>query len=165
MIKDALPPLRDVIAEHGLAAKRSLGQNFLLDLNLTAKIARAAGAGGGGTFYEVGPGPGGLTRALLKEGADKVIAVERDERCLPALEEIAAAIPANSRSFPPTRCPWRKARSCRPESACRRQSALQCGNSTSGQMAYGEALAALVEKPHSNVPAGSGRADHRQAGQ
>jgi 16S rRNA (adenine1518-N6/adenine1519-N6)-dimethyltransferase len=90
---DKLPPLRDVIAAHGLAPKKSLGQNFLFDLNLTAKIARAAGAEGGGTFYEVGPGPGGLTRALLSEGADKVIAVERDSRCLAALEEIAAAWP------------------------------------------------------------------------
>jgi 16S rRNA (adenine1518-N6/adenine1519-N6)-dimethyltransferase len=90
---DRLPPLRDVIAAHGLAAKRSLGQNFLLDLNLTAKIARAAGAMDGGTFYEVGPGPGGLTRALLREGAGKVIAVERDQRCLPALAEIAVAYP------------------------------------------------------------------------
>ena len=93
MTKDSLPPLRDVIAAHGLAAKKSLGQNFLLDLNLTARIARAAGAADGGVFYEVGPGPGGLTRALLQEGADKVIAVERDQRCLPALEEIAAAYP------------------------------------------------------------------------
>jgi 16S rRNA (adenine1518-N6/adenine1519-N6)-dimethyltransferase len=90
---DRLPPLRDVIAAHGLAPKKSLGQNFLFDLNLTRKIARAAGAEDGGVFYEVGPGPGGLTRALLAEGAGKVIAVERDARCLPALEEIAAAWP------------------------------------------------------------------------
>ena len=90
---DRLPPLRDVIATHGLAAKKSLGQNFLFDLNLTRKIARAAGAIDGGVFYEVGPGPGGLTRALLSEGAGKVIAVERDARCLPALEEIARAWP------------------------------------------------------------------------
>ena len=90
---DKLPPLREVIAAHGLAPKKSLGQNFLFDLNLTAKIARAAGAQAGGTFYEVGPGPGGLTRALLVEGAGKVIAVERDVRCLPALEQIAAAWP------------------------------------------------------------------------
>ena len=89
----SLPPLRDVIAAHGLAAKKSLGQNFLLDLNLTRRIARAAGAEQGGIFYEVGPGPGGLTRALLEEGAEKVIAVERDARCLPALEEVAAAWP------------------------------------------------------------------------
>ena len=90
---DNLPPLRDVIAAYGLAAKKSLGQNFLFDLNLTRKIARAAGAAEGGVFYEVGPGPGGLTRALLSEGVDKVIAVERDTRCLPALEEIARAWP------------------------------------------------------------------------
>jgi 16S rRNA (adenine1518-N6/adenine1519-N6)-dimethyltransferase len=91
--KDTLPPLRDVIAAHGLAPKKSLGQNFLFDLNLTRKIARAAGAEAGGVFYEVGPGPGGLTRALLSEGASRVIAVERDARCLPALAEIAAAWP------------------------------------------------------------------------
>jgi 16S rRNA (adenine1518-N6/adenine1519-N6)-dimethyltransferase len=91
--RDKLPPLRDVIAAHDLAAKKSLGQNFLLDLNLTARIARAAGANEGGHFYEVGPGPGGLTRGLLAEGTGKVIAVERDARCLPALEEIAAFYP------------------------------------------------------------------------
>src|SRR6202012_4214953 len=90
---DNLPPLREVIAAHGLTAKKSLGQNFLFDLNLTRRIARAAGANDGGVFYEVGPGPGGLTRSLLAEGADKVIAVERDARCLPALEEIARAWP------------------------------------------------------------------------
>src|SRR5580698_8319613 len=92
-MEDSLPPLRDVIAAHGLQPKKSLGQNFLFDLNLTRRIARAAGANEGGTFYEVGPGPGGLTRALLMEGAAKVIAVERDARCLPALAEIAAAWP------------------------------------------------------------------------
>ena len=90
---DPLPPLRDVIAAHGLAAKKSLGQNFLLDLNLTRKIARAAGPLEGVTVYEVGPGPGGLTRALLMEGSARVIAVERDARCLAALEEIARAYP------------------------------------------------------------------------
>lgn len=90
---DSLPPLREVIAVHGLAARKSLGQNFLLDLNLTRRIARAAGAQSGGVFYEVGPGPGGLTRGLLEEGAKKVIAVERDTRCLPALAQIAAAWP------------------------------------------------------------------------
>src|SRR5690348_13894039 len=87
---DPLPPLREVIASHGLAAKKSLGQNFLLDLNLTRRIARAAGPLENTTIYEVGPGPGGLTRALLAEGAARVIAVERDARCLPALEEIAS---------------------------------------------------------------------------
>lgn len=85
---DGLPPLRDVIARHGLRAKKSLGQNFLLDLNLTRRIARVAGPLAGRTVVEVGPGPGGLTRALILEGADRVVAVERDERCLPALAEI-----------------------------------------------------------------------------
>lgn len=89
---DPLPPLREVIARYNLAAKKSLGQNFLLDLNLTRKIARAAQPEGA-IIYEVGPGPGGLTRALLMEGAAKVIAVERDERCIPALEEIGQAYP------------------------------------------------------------------------
>ena len=93
MVLDELPPLREVIATHGLAAKKSLGQNFLLDLNLTRRIARAAGPLEGETFYEVGPGPGGLTRALLAEGAQRVIAVERDARCIPALQQIAAAYP------------------------------------------------------------------------
>ena len=93
MSDDGLPPLRDVIATHGLAAKKSLGQNFLFDLNLTRRIARAAGELNGFTIVEIGPGPGGLTRALLMEGASKVIAVERDERTLPALAEISAAYP------------------------------------------------------------------------
>ena len=93
MQDDLLPPLRDVIAAHGLSARKSLGQNFLLDLNLTRKIARAAGPLENATIYEVGPGPGGLTRALLMEGAQRVIAVERDERCLPALAAISIAYP------------------------------------------------------------------------
>ncbi len=90
---DSLPPLRDVIATHGLSAKKALGQNFLLDLNLTAKIARQAGDLSGTDVLEVGPGPGGLTRGLLIEGARKVLAVEKDARCLPALAEIAAVYP------------------------------------------------------------------------
>jgi 16S rRNA (adenine1518-N6/adenine1519-N6)-dimethyltransferase len=93
MAIDALPPLRAVIAAHGLSAKKALGQNFLLDLNLTAKIARSAGDLTGCDVLEVGPGPGGLTRGLLAEGARRVVAVERDARCLPALAEIAAAYP------------------------------------------------------------------------
>lgn len=90
---DALPPLSDVIARHKLSAKKSLGQNFLLDLNLTAKIARQAGDLSGADILEVGPGPGGLTRGLLAEGARRVLAVEKDARCLPALEEISQAYP------------------------------------------------------------------------
>ncbi|MGR3321063.1 MAG: 16S rRNA (adenine(1518)-N(6)/adenine(1519)-N(6))-dimethyltransferase RsmA [Pseudooceanicola sp.] len=90
---DSLPPLRDVIAAHGLSAKKSLGQNFLLDLNLTAKIARLAGELADCDVLEVGPGPGGLTRGLLAEGARHVLAIEKDARCLPALEEVAAAYP------------------------------------------------------------------------
>ena len=90
---DGLPPLRDVIARHGLDAKKALGQNFLLDLNLTQKIARTAGPLEGVTVIEVGPGPGGLTRAILSLGARKVIAIERDARCLPALAEIAEHYP------------------------------------------------------------------------
>jgi 16S rRNA (adenine1518-N6/adenine1519-N6)-dimethyltransferase len=89
----ALPPLREVIARHGIAAKRSLGQNFILDLNLTRRIARAAGPLEAGSVIEVGPGPGGLTRALLEEGAAHVVAIERDRRCLAALGELAAAYP------------------------------------------------------------------------
>lgn len=90
---DGLAPLRDVIARHGLDARKALGQNFLFDLNLTQKIARTAGSLEGVTVFEVGPGPGGLTRAILSLGAKKVIAVERDSRCLPALAEIEAHYP------------------------------------------------------------------------
>jgi 16S rRNA (adenine1518-N6/adenine1519-N6)-dimethyltransferase len=90
---DDLPPLRDVIRRHGLVAKKSLGQNFLLDLNLTARIARAAGTLAGVTVLEIGSGPGGLTRALLALGAARVIGVERDERAIAALQEIAERYP------------------------------------------------------------------------
>jgi 16S rRNA (adenine1518-N6/adenine1519-N6)-dimethyltransferase len=91
-VVDTLPPLRDVVARYGLDARKSLGQNFLFDLNLTARIARAAGPFDDTIIVEIGPGPGGLTRALLEQGA-RLIAVERDPRCLPALEEIAAHYP------------------------------------------------------------------------
>lgn len=90
---DGLPPLRDVIAAHGLSARKALGQNFLMDLNLTGRIARRAGDLRRCDVLEIGPGPGGLTRALLSEGARHVVAIERDARCLPALAEIAAAFP------------------------------------------------------------------------
>ena len=90
---DTLPPLREVIATHELSARKSLGQNFLLDLNLTAKIARQAGDITACDVLEIGPGPGGLTRGLLSEGARHVLSIEKDARCLPALAEIAAAYP------------------------------------------------------------------------
>ena len=112
---DDLPPLREVIRRHSLSARKSLGQNFLLDLNLTARIARAAGPLDDATVIEIGPGPGGLTRALLAMGARHVIAVERDERALPALEEIAQRYPgrleivcADAQHFDPR--PWLGAR-------------------------------------------------------
>ncbi|GHE52726.1 ribosomal RNA small subunit methyltransferase A [Camelimonas fluminis] len=94
---DDLPPLREVVAAHGLEPRKSLGQNFLFDLNLTAKIARSSGPLDGVTVIEVGPGPGGLTRALLAGGAREVIAIERDQRCLPALAQIAARYPGRLR--------------------------------------------------------------------
>ncbi|WP_458790359.1 16S rRNA (adenine(1518)-N(6)/adenine(1519)-N(6))-dimethyltransferase RsmA [Yoonia sp. MH D7] len=90
---DSLPPLRDVIVRHDLAAKKSLGQNFLLDLNLTAKIARLAGDLSGSDVLEIGPGPGGLTRGLLAEGARRVLAIEKDPRCMPVMDEISASYP------------------------------------------------------------------------
>ena len=93
MSVDGLPSLGEVIRRHGLIAKKALGQNFLLDLNLTRRIARAAGRLDGATVIEVGPGPGGLTRALLLEGAERVIAIERDQRCIGALGEIATHYP------------------------------------------------------------------------
>jgi 16S rRNA (adenine1518-N6/adenine1519-N6)-dimethyltransferase len=93
MADDTLPPLREVVARHGLAPQKALGQNFLFDFNLTRRIARASGSLDGITVIEIGPGPGGLTRALLLEGAAHVIAIERDRRCLAALEEIAQVWP------------------------------------------------------------------------
>ncbi|MFN3892075.1 MAG: 16S rRNA (adenine(1518)-N(6)/adenine(1519)-N(6))-dimethyltransferase RsmA [Beijerinckiaceae bacterium] len=97
---DELPPLREVVRRHDLVARKSLGQNFLFDLNLTGRIARAAGPLRESTVIEVGPGPGGLTRALLAEGARKVVAIERDERCLAALAEIEAACPGRLAVIP-----------------------------------------------------------------
>ena len=96
---DHLPSLREVIARHDLNAKKSLGQNFLMDLNLTARIARLAGNLEGHDILEVGPGPGGLTRGLLASGARRVIALEKDPRCIPALNEIAQAYPGKLNIF------------------------------------------------------------------
>jgi 16S rRNA (adenine1518-N6/adenine1519-N6)-dimethyltransferase len=100
LASDGLPPLREVVARHGLDARRALGQNFLFDLNLTGRIARAAGPLAGVAVVEIGPGPGGLTRALLAEGAAKVIAIERDARCLAALAEISARWPGRLEVIP-----------------------------------------------------------------
>ena len=97
---DGLPPLHDVIERHGLHAKRALGQNFLLDLNLTSKVARAAGDLTGVTVIEVGPGPGGLTRALLMQGAKRAVTIERDERCLAVLAEISDHYPGRLKVVP-----------------------------------------------------------------
>ena len=133
---DDLPPLRDVIREHSLSARKSLGQNFLLDLNLTARIARAAGPLEGATVIEVGPGPGGLTRALLALGAKRVIAVERDERAL---------------------APRRAGQD-------RRQSALQHRHRFVGGLALDRTLAALVRHDGADVSA-RGRRAHRRAGE
>jgi 16S rRNA (adenine1518-N6/adenine1519-N6)-dimethyltransferase len=103
-----LPPLREVVRRHGLSAKKSLGQHFLLDMNLTGRIARAAGPLAGTAVVEIGPGPGGLTRALLAQGARRVIAIERDDRALAALAELAehyperlTVVPADALSFDP----------------------------------------------------------------
>ncbi|MFT6580103.1 MAG: 16S rRNA (adenine1518-N6/adenine1519-N6)-dimethyltransferase [Alphaproteobacteria bacterium] len=103
---DALPPLRDIIAKHDLSARKGLGQHFLLDLNLTRRIARAAGNLSEGTVFEVGPGPGGLTRALLLEGATHVVAIEKDHRCVAALQDLVdvsegrlEVIQADARTF------------------------------------------------------------------
>ncbi|MDY8110462.1 16S rRNA (adenine(1518)-N(6)/adenine(1519)-N(6))-dimethyltransferase RsmA [Fulvimarina sp. 2208YS6-2-32] len=96
-VLDDLPPLRDVIARHDLAPRKQLGQNFLLDLNLTSKIARQAAPLADATILEIGPGPGGLTRALLANGAEQLVVVEKDPRCIPALDEIAAYYPGRLR--------------------------------------------------------------------
>ena len=127
---DGLPPLREVIATHGLSARKALGQNFLLDLNLTAKIARRAGDLTTCDVLEIGPGPGGLTRALLAEGARHVVAIERDARALPALAEIAAAYPGRLTVLEATPCRSIPARSsprrCASWPTCPTTSAPSC---------------------------------------
>lgn len=112
MSQDGLPPLRDVIHDHDLSAKKAFSQNFILDLNLTGRIARSAGPFDGATVVEIGPGPGGLTRGLLANGAGHVVAIEKDPRCLPALEQIAAHYPGrltvildDATKFDPARLP------------------------------------------------------------
>ena len=112
MSQDGLPPLRDVIQDHDLSAKKAFSQNFILDLNLTGRIARSAGPVDGAAVVEIGPGPGGLTRGLLANGAERVVAIEKDPRCLPALEQIAAHYPGrltvildDATEFDPARLP------------------------------------------------------------
>ena len=160
---DDLPPLRDVIRQHGLSARKSLGQNFLLDLNLTARIARAAGPLQDATVIEIGPGPGGLTRALLALGARRVIAVERDERALAPLEEIARHYPgrleiicADAQTFDP-----RPLLGGQPGEN-RRQPALQHRDRAADRLAVDRAVAALVRHDGADVSARGGRA-HRRA--
>ncbi len=160
---DSLPPLRDVIRRHGLTARKSLGQNFLFDLNLAARIARAAGPLAGVTVFEVGPGPGGLTRALLALGAARVIAVERDDRAIAALQEIAALYPDRLDHCGRGCADLRPGAASAPGSdAHRRQSALQHRDGAPCVLAQRRALAAVVRIRRSHVPA-RGRRAHRLA--
>ena len=144
---DQLPPLREVVANFDLQAKRALGQNFLFDLNLTRRIARAAGPLEGATVVEIGPGPGGLTRALLMEGASHVIAIERDPRCVPVLEQIAGAYPGRltfvEGDASGDRSGQAYCRHFRPE-ADLRQPALQYRHGIAGLLAGERGLAAMV---------------------
>ncbi len=145
---DGLPRFSDVVAAHGLSARKALGQNFLFDLNLTRKIARAAGPLAGVAVVEVGPGPGGLTRALLSEGAEKVIAIERDARALGALAEIAAHWPGrleiiegDALRVAPRTLVDKAGGHADPY---RRQPAVQHGNRAVDRLARGRAMAAVL---------------------
>ena len=159
---DDLPPLRDVIREHSLSARKSLGQNFLLDLNLTARIARAAGPLEGATVIEVGPGPGGLTRALLALGAKRVIAVERDERALAPLDYISKRYPGPARDRACRRAALRSPTDARRRtSKNRRQPALQHRDRAVGGLALDRTMAALVRHDGADVSARGRRADRR----
>ncbi len=160
---DDLPPLREVIRQHALSARKSLGQNFLLDLNLTARIARAAGPLEDATVVEIGPGPGGLTRALLALGARHVIAVERDQRALPALEEISTRYPGrleivctDAQHFDP-----RPLLGVDPREN-RRQPSLQHRDRALDRLAVDRTVAALVRHDGADVSARGGRT-HRRA--
>ena len=161
---DGLPPLREIVARHGLDARKALGQNFLFDLNLTAKIARAAGPLEGVAVVEIGPGPGGLTRSLLSEGAKKVIAIERDERALPALAEIGARWPGRLEVIAAdaltvqARDPRRQSR--RRADPHLRQPALQRRDAAAHGLARSRTLASVLRPADPHVPA-RGRAAHR----
>ena len=160
-MREGLPPLREVIARHGLSASKALGQNFLLDEQLLDRIARVPGPLAGARVYEVGPGPGGLTRALLRAGA-RVVAVERDRRCLPALAELGeAAAGAPARSSKATRCDR-----CEPPAGAHIVANLPYNVGTALLVRWlgGEAWPP-VEIADPDVPAGGGRADRRGAGQ
>ncbi len=151
---DDLPPLREVIRRHDLSAKKSLGQNFLLDLNLTARIARAGGPLEGVTVVEIGPGPGGLTRALLASGARRVIAIERDSRAVAALAEIAAHYPGRLTVVPGDALARRpRTLSRRRPGADRRQPALQHRDRAPRALARRRAVAAVVRHDGADVPA------------
>ena len=158
---DGLPPLGEVVRALGLSTRKSLGQHFILDLNVTRRIARAAGPLAGRTVVEVGPGPGGLTRALFLEGAERVIAVERDERCRPALEAIAARYPGrlDAHFGDAMETDWTKLASPRARQAeHRRQSALQRGDPAAHGLAGERAVASVVRAHGADVPEGGGRA-------
>ena len=160
---DSLPPLREVVRKYGLLAKKSLGQNFLFDLNLTGRIARAAGPLDEATIVEIGPGPGGLTRALIAEGARKVIAIERDERCVAALGEIAAVYPGRLNVIAgdalDDRLRRSRARTCAGRSSARlRQSSLQYRHRAARALDRNRTMAALVRSIDADVPARGRRA-------
>ncbi len=159
---DDLPPLREVIRQHALSARKSLGQNFLLDLNLTARIARAAGPLEDATVIEIGPGPGGLTRALLALGARRVIAVERDERALGAARGDLQALSRTAGDRLRRRPAFRSAAAARRrQGQDRRQPALQHRDRAADRLAVDRAVAALVRHDGADVSARGGRAHRR----
>ena len=149
---DQLPPLRDVIATHGLSARKSLGQNFLLDLNLTAKIARVAGDLRECDVLEIGPGPGGLTRGLLSEGARRVLAIEKDRRCIPALEEISAAYPDRLEVIEGDALEVDPLTHLTPPHSRGRKPALQRGHGTLGALVNTAPMAPLLAIAYIDVP-------------
>ena len=163
---DGLPPLRDVIAAHGLQAKKKLSQNFILDLNLTRRIARTAGPLEGRWVLEIGPGPGGLTRALLLEGASKVIAVERDHRCVPALDEISAHYPGrlNVHEGDAVDLDWRALlKDCPGKVIIAANLPYAIADPPLSGLDWYGSMAALVGPDGSHVSKGSGRADRRSS--
>jgi hypothetical protein len=163
---DTLPPLREVIAAHGLfGAQRRWGRTFLLDLNLTAKIARVGGGSFGADVLEVGPGPGGLTRGLLAEGARRVVAVEKDARCLPALAEIAEAYPGRLEVVEGDALALDWAPHLTPADQGGGQPALQRRHRAFGALADARPHGRPLVKPDADVPARGGRADRGPARQ